>query len=291
MNNANDAATSGYDLAALERAAELLAAAQRVVVLTGAGISTDSGIPDFRGPQGVWTKSPSAERMATLQHYMSDPEVRRQSWQSRLQHPIWLAQPNAAHLALVELERTGRLHTLVTQNVDGLQQRAGTSRERIIEVHGTVHEVVCMACGDRGSMLPVLERVRAGEADPDCRKCGGILKSATISFGQSLVAEDLERAETAARTCDLLLALGSTLSVFPVAGVVPAAKRAGARIVIMNGSPTEMDELADVVVSGPLGMTLPRVVARLVPVVADVADRGSLPVPASADEDPARQSS
>jgi NAD-dependent deacetylase len=248
---------------AIERAATLLRAAQSVLVLTGAGISTDSGIPDFRGPQGVWTKQPSAERMATLQHYMADPEVRRQSWQIRLHHPIWLAQPNSAHAALVDLERTGKLHTIVTQNVDGLQQRAGSSRERIVEVHGTVHEVVCMSCGERGSMLPVLERVRAGEADPECRQCGGILKSATISFGQALVAADLTRAEQAALACDLLLAVGSTLSVYPIAGIVPSAKRSGARVVIMNGSPTEMDGLADVVVSGPLGTTLPRVLARL----------------------------
>lgn len=247
----------------LEAAAALLRAAHEVVVLTGAGISTDSGIPDFRGPQGVWTKSPSAERQATLQHYMSDLEVRKQAWQTRLHSPIWLAQPNPAHLALVELERSGRLHTLITQNVDGLQQRAGSSAARMIEVHGTMHEVVCMSCAERGSMLPVLERVRAGEADPECRKCGGILKSATISFGQALVAADLVRAETAARACDLVLAAGSTLSVFPIAGVVPIAKAAGARIVIMNGSPTEMDELADVVVRGRLGRTLPAVVARL----------------------------
>jgi NAD-dependent deacetylase len=166
-------------------------------------------------------------------------------------------------VALADLERSGRLHTLVTQNVDGLQQRAGSSPERVIEVHGTVHEVVCMACGDRGSMLPVLERVRAGEADPACRKCGGILKSATISFGQALVAEDLARAEAAAKSCDLLLAAGTTLSVFPIAGVVPLAQRAGARIVIMNGSPTEMDDLADVVVRGPLGATLPALIAQL----------------------------
>jgi NAD-dependent deacetylase len=248
---------------ATARAGALLRDARRILVLTGAGVSTDSGIPDFRGPQGVWTKQPEAERIATLQHYLADPEVRRRSWQSRLHHPIWLAQPNAAHLALVELERTGRLHTLITQNVDGLQQRAGSSPERVIEVHGTVHEVACIGCGERGSMLPVLERVRAGEADPACRKCGGILKSATISFGQALVAEDLARAEAAAGSCDLLLACGTTLSVFPVAGVVPLAKRAGARIVIMNGSPTEMDALADVVVRGPLGSTLPRVVELL----------------------------
>ena len=245
---------------AIEDAAHLLSAAHHVVVLTGAGISTDSGIPDFRGPEGVWTKQPSAERMATLAHYMADPEVRKQSWQTRLHHPIWLAQPNPAHLALVELERTGRLHTLVTQNVDGLHQRAGSSRERIVEVHGTVHEVVCMRCGDRGSMLPVLERVRAGEADPECRKCGGILKSATISFGQALVPEDLERAEQAASACDLLLAVGSTLSVYPVAGCVPLAKARGARVVIVNAGPTEMDEIADAVLYGQIGEILPALV-------------------------------
>ena len=248
---------------AIEQAAALLGAAQRVVVLTGAGVSTDSGIPDFRGPQGVWTKQPSAERMATLAHYMADPELRRQAWQTRLHHPIWSSEPNAAHRALVDLERTGRLHTLVTQNVDGLHQRAGSSSERIVEVHGTVRDVVCMGCGDRGPMLPVLDRVRAGELDPDCQRCGGILKSATILFGQALVAEDLTRAEAAARSCDLLLAVGSTLSVYPVAAMVPTAHRAGARIVIMNGSPTEMDELADVVVSGPIGVALPRVLARI----------------------------
>lgn len=263
MPNASDGADPSQQDLAIARAATLLAAARSVAVLTGAGISTDSGIPDFRGPQGVWTKQPSAERMATLQHYMADPEVRRQAWQTRLHHPIWSAQPNPAHTALVDLERTGKLHTLVTQNVDGLHQRAGSSRERIVEVHGTVHEVVCMRCADRGSMLPVLERVRAGEADPECRKCGGILKSATISFGQALVEDDLARAEQAARACDLLLAVGSTLSVYPVAAMVPTAKQSGARIVILNGSPTEMDQLADVVVSGPLGITLPRVLARL----------------------------
>lgn len=272
-------AQSGFDQK-IARAAALLSAARSIVVLTGAGMSTDSGIPDFRGPQGVWTKNPGAERAATLEHYLSDPEVRQQAWRNRLHHPIWLAQPNPAHLALVELERSGRLHTLVTQNVDGLQQRAGSSPGRLIEVHGTVHEVVCMSCGERGSMLPVLERVRGGELDPACRQCGGILKSATISFGQALVAEDLARAEAAASSCDLLLAAGTTLSVFPIAGIVPVARRAGARIVILNGSPTEMDSLADVVVRGPLGTTLPRVVGRLgpVPTASDPAFHAAFPL-------------
>ena len=247
----------------LDAVAKLLSAAQRVVVFTGAGISTDSGIPDFRGPQGVWTKNPGAERMATLQHYMSDPEVRRRSWQMRLDHPTWSAQPNAGHRALVELERRGKLDTLITQNIDGLHQAAGNAPERVIEIHGTMREVVCMRCGARGPMQPTLDRVRAGEADPACLACGGILKSATISFGQSLVDADLRRAEHAAASCDLLLALGSTLSVYPAAGVVPTARRAGAVVVIINGGPTEMDELAQARILGALGELLPRIVASL----------------------------
>lgn len=238
-----------------------LTAAERVVVLTGAGISTDSGIPDFRGPQGVWTKNPGAEKMATLQHYMADRAVRVRAWRSRIETFARPVDPNAGHRALVELERRGQLHTLVTQNVDGLHQLAGTSPERVVEIHGTVREVVCMDCGERAPMARALARVEAGEEDPPCRSCGGILKSATISFGQSLVPEDLERAQRAAADCDLLLAIGSTLAVYPAAGVVPIAKRAGARVVIVNAEPTEMDELADAVLRGSISEILPRLVA------------------------------
>ena len=234
--------------------------AERVVALTGAGISTDSGIPDFRGPQGVWTKNPAAEKMATLQNYVAEPEVRKRAWQSRLESPAWLAEPNAGHRALVALERRGKLDTLITQNVDGLHLKAGTSRERLVEIHGTLREVTCLSCGERAPMERALARVRAGEEDPPCRTCGGILKSATISFGQGLVAEDLHRAERAAARCDLMLAVGSTLSVFPIAGVVPTAKHAGARVVILNAEPTAMDELGDAVLRGSIGALLPRLV-------------------------------
>ena len=244
----------------LREAAAWIRSALRIVVLTGAGISTESGIPDFRGPQGVWTRNPGAEKMATLSHYVADPEVRQRAWQSRLESPAWHAEPNAGHRALVALERAGRLLALITQNVDGLHQAAGSSPERVVEIHGTLHEVVCLDCGERAPMQRALARVRAGEADPACRSCGGILKSATISFGQSLVARDLQRAEAAAKSCDLLLAVGSTLSVFPIAGIVPIAKRAGARIVIVNAEPTEMDELADAVIRGPIGQILPGLV-------------------------------
>jgi len=245
----------------LATARRLIDAAERVVVLTGAGISTESGIPDFRGPQGLWTRDPKAEKMATLQHYVADPEVRKVAWLSRLESPAWTAEPNAGHRALVHLERRGKLHTLITQNVDGLHQTAGSTPARVVEIHGTMREVVCLACGERAPMERALARVRAGEADPPCRSCGGILKSATISFGQSLVRNDLERAQASAEACDLLLAVGSTLSVYPIAGVVPVAKEVGARVIIVNAEPTAMDHLADVVLRGGIGEILPRLVA------------------------------
>lgn len=235
--------------------------AERIVVLTGAGISTESGIPDFRGPDGVWTRNPEAERTATLQHYMSDPEIRRRAWRTRLDHPARTATPNAGHYALVELERQGKLDTLITQNIDGLHHAAGSDPDRIVEVHGNIREVMCMACGERAPMERALDRVRAGEDDPPCRTCGGILKSATISFGQNLVPEDLLRADAAARRCDLLLAVGSTLSVYPIADVVPIAKSSGARVVIVNAEPTAMDHLADAVIQGRIGEVLPGLVA------------------------------
>jgi NAD-dependent deacetylase len=251
-----DAKTRGQ----IQRARDWIDEARCVVALTGAGISTESGIPDFRGPQGVWTKNPGAERMATLQHYVADPEVRKRAWKSRFESAAWKAEPNDGHRALVTLERRGKLDTLITQNVDGLHARAGTTPGRLIEIHGTLHEVVCLACGERGPMERALERVRNGEEDPPCRTCGGILKSATISFGQNLVPEDLARAERAALRCDLMLAVGSTLSVYPIAGVVPLAKQAGARTIIVNAGPTEMDAIADFVIRGAIGEVLPALV-------------------------------
>jgi NAD-dependent deacetylase len=246
--------------AELREVASWIRAARRITVLTGAGISTESGIPDFRGPQGVWTKNPGAEKLATLSHYVNDPKVRVRAWQSRLESPAWNAQPNEGHRALARLERAGNLHLLITQNVDGLHRAAGTSAARLVEIHGTLREVMCLDCGERAPMERALARVRAGEEDPPCRSCGGILKSATISFGQGLVAHDLERAERAANECDLMLAVGTTLSVYPIAAVVPIAKRSGARVVIVNGEPTEMDELADAVIRGPIGRILPLLV-------------------------------
>jgi NAD-dependent deacetylase len=235
----------------------------RVVVLTGAGISTESGIPDFRGPQGVWTRNPKAERLSNIHYYMADPEVRKLAWQARVDHPAWTAVPNAGHHALVELEQRGKLHALVTQNIDGLHQRAGNSPDRVIEVHGTVHHVVCMHCGWRGPMKHALDRVQAGEVDPACPECGGILKSATISFGQPLVPEVIDRAMQAATEADVLMAIGTSLQVYPVAGMVPLANNGGARIVIVNAQPTPFDEIADAVISSPIGEVLPIICSRI----------------------------
>jgi NAD-dependent deacetylase len=242
---------------AIETACGWVDASTRIVALTGAGISTDSGIPDFRGPQGVWTKNPKAERLSNIHHYLADAAVRKLSWKSRLDHPAWRAQPNAAHAALVALERNGKLHALITQNIDGLHQRAGTSPDKVIEVHGTMREVMCMTCDWRGPMEPVLDRVRGGEEDPPCERCGGVLKSATISFGQPLVPHIISRALRSAEEADLLLAVGTSLQVYPVAGAVPAAKAAGARIVIVNAEPTPFDDLADAVIREPIGDVLP----------------------------------
>ena len=244
---------------AIAAARQWIDAARRIVVLTGAGISTDSGIPDFRGPKGVWTRNPAAEAQSTIQNYLADPQVRRTAWQSRLNHAAWTARPNRGHLALVALERRGKLHALITQNVDELHQLAGTSPAAVIEVHGTIRRVMCWGCGRRAPMEEALARVRAGEADPACPRCGGIQKSDTISFGQALDPAVIERALRAAAEADLLLAIGTTLQVYPVAGALPLARDAGARVVIINEQPTALDAVADALLRGPISELLPAV--------------------------------
>ena len=233
-------------------------AATRIVALTGAGISTESGIPDFRGPQGVWTKNPLAEKLSDIRCYMSDPDVRKASWKSRLVHPAWRAKPNAGHLALAALEKSGKLHALITQNIDELHQMAGNSPDKVIEVHGTVRKVVCMSCGMLAPMEKALDRVRAGEDDPPCRDCGGILKSATVSFGQPLVPAVIDRALRSAKEADLFLAVGTSLQVYPIASAVEIASTAGATIVILNAEETPFDGIADAVIRHPIGAVLPK---------------------------------
>ena len=251
---------SARDPASVETVRGWVAGAKRIVVLSGAGISTESGLPDFRGPNGLWTTDPEAEKLSDIRYYLADPEVRRKAWQKRLANPAWTAEPNAGHKAIVDLERRGQLHALITQNIDGLHQKAGSAPEKVIEVHGTMHKVLCWDCGWRGPMQETLGRVRSGEADPACAECGGILKSATILFGEGLQPGVMERATAAAIEADLMIAVGSTLQVYPVAGAVPSAKQAGAKLVIVNADPTQFDRMADAVLREPIGHALPAIV-------------------------------
>jgi NAD-dependent deacetylase len=244
----------------VQELADWVAGADRVVVLTGAGVSTASGVPDFRGPDGVWTKDPKAERLAHIDAYVSDPEVRREAWRRRLAGAERRPDPNPAHRALVELERLGRLEQLVTQNVDGLHQDAGSDPDRVVEVHGTLREATCLDCAWRGPMAPVLERVRAGEVDPACHECGGMLKSATISFGQALEPAVLQRAHDATVAADVFLAVGSSLVVHPVAMLPRVAMEAGARLAVLNGEPTGYDGEAHAVVHDDVSEVLPALV-------------------------------
>ncbi len=243
----------------VDRAARLLGGAERIVVLTGAGISTDSGIPDYRGPNGLWTKNPLAEKTSTLSHYVNDRAVRQFAWQTRVNSPAWTAEPNAGHRALVDLERGGNLHALVTQNIDELHQRAGSDPDKVVEVHGTMRRYHCWTCQDEGPMEVMLERVRAGEDDPACLLCGGVVKSATISFGQSLVPEVIARALRTAEEADVLLAVGTSLKVYPVKNMIPRARAAGATVIIVNGEPTAMDHLAHHVLTGSTSELLPAI--------------------------------
>jgi NAD-dependent deacetylase len=238
-----------------------LRGARRICVLTGAGISTDSGIPDYRGPNGLWTRDPDAEKLVTLGYYLADPEIRRRSWLMRQALQDADPQPNAGHAALVDLERQGRLRALITQNIDGLHQAAGSSPERVLEIHGTVHEVVCVGCGDRTAMSAALARVAAGEPDPACLVCGDVLKSATVYFGQLLDEGVVEACTGGAADCDVFLAVGTSLQVWPAAGLADIAVGAGARLVVVNAEATPFDAVADLVVRTPISEALPRLLA------------------------------
>ena len=250
-------------LETLEEIARWISEARSVLALTGAGVSTASGVPDFRGPQGLWTKDPKAERLANIEVYVTDPEARRESWRRRLAASEQGVRPNPGHEALAELERMGRLARLVTQNVDGLHQDAGNDPDRVVEIHGTIREATCLDCDWRGPMEPVLARVREGESDPACHECGGMLKSATISFGQALDPAQMQRAHDAAIASDLFLAIGSSLVVHPIAMLPQVALDAGARLVVLNGEPTPYDRQAHRVLHDDVSVVLPRILERV----------------------------
>ena len=243
----------------IEEVSGFISGSERIAVLTGAGISTESGIPDFRGPNGVWTTKPETMKLVHIEDYVRDPQVRIRAWRERMDHPAWIAQPNAGHAALAELERRGSVLALMTQNIDGLHQAAGSTK--VLELHGTIWLAKCLSCDRRTRMQEQLERVRGGDPDPACTECGGIQKSATIAFGEQLDPLVLEAAVVASSACDLFLAIGTSLSVQPAASLAVEAHRRGARLVIVNQGETPLDELADVVLREPIGEVLPRLVA------------------------------
>lgn len=234
-----------------------------VALLSGAGVSTDSGIPDYRGPNGLWRKDPEAEKLVTYAYYMGDPEIRRRSWRMRRESRTLGAEPNAAHRAVAELERSGVPVRVITQNVDGLHQLAGMPARKVVELHGTVRDFVCTDCHARGPMEEALARVEAGEDDPPCRRCGGILKSATVMFGERLDAVVLSEAVAIAKACQVFIAVGTSLQVHPAAGLARVAADHGARLVVVNAEPTPYDDIADEVIREPIGTSLPALLDRL----------------------------
>jgi NAD-dependent deacetylase len=240
----------------VQRAAELLSRSTGLVILTGAGISTESGIPDFRSPGGIWTKY--APQEFTYQNFVANRAHRERYWKMSLDiHPVLAAaEPNAAHRAVADLERRGHLRAVITQNIDGLHQRAGSSPDRVIEIHGTALHVVCLSCGERLPREEVQARVRSGEAVPDCRACGGILKPATVSFGQAMPERETTLAFEHAEHADVFLVIGSSLVVHPAAYLPVRAVECGARLVIVNLETTPCDRLATAVVRGKAGAAM-----------------------------------
>ncbi|MFJ4807531.1 SIR2 family NAD-dependent protein deacylase [Streptomyces longwoodensis] len=234
-----------------------------VALLSGAGISTDSGIPDYRGPGGLWRRNPEAEKLVTHSFYMADPDIRRRAWLMRRDAGALGAEPNAAHRAVAELERSGVPVRVLTQNVDGLHQLAGMPARKVLELHGSARSVVCTRCHARGSMRDALARVEAGEDDPPCLECGGVLKPATVMFGERLDPVVLGEAVAITKACQVFLAVGTSLQVEPAAGLARVAVDHGARLIVVNAEPTPYDDLADEVVREPIGTALPRLLREL----------------------------
>ncbi|MBO1331158.1 Sir2 family NAD-dependent protein deacetylase [Streptomyces sp. VRA16 Mangrove soil] len=234
-----------------------------VAILTGAGISTDSGIPDYRGPNGVWRKDPDAEKLVTYEYYMNDPEIRRRAWQVRRRNRTLTAEPNAAHRAIADLDRSGVPVRVITQNVDGLHQLAGVPARKVLELHGSARQFLCTQCGERGPMEAAIARVDAGEDDPACEICGGILKSTTVMFGERLDPMVLGEAVSITKACEVFFAVGSSLQVQPAAGLAGLAAEHGARLVVVNAEPTPYDDMADEIVREPIGTALPRLLGEL----------------------------
>jgi NAD-dependent deacetylase len=234
-----------------------------ITVMTGAGISTESGIPDYRGSSGLWRADPDYQKLVSIDYYLDDPDIRRRSWLFRRDSPAWSAEPNPAHLALVELEKAGKLDWLITQNVDGLHQKAGSDPGRVLELHGNMFGVVCTGCAARSTLREAMDRIDAGDPDPACLDCGAILKTTTVMFGEALSAETITRAIQAAERCEVFIVIGTSLQVQPAASLARIAVESGARLVIVNADPTPYDELATEVIRDPISVAVPRLLARL----------------------------
>ena len=243
-------------------AIELIAQASRIVGFTGAGISTESGIPDFRSPGGVWANN----RIIEYQEFINSRAGRIEAWRQKV--IVWPemrnAQPNAGHLAFVELEQRGKLLAMITQNIDGMHQRAGHDPKKVIELHGTMLHAVCLSCGAQISMDEAVARVAAGELAPECEKCSGYLKTATVSFGQAMPEREMHRAYDVAENCEVFIAVGSSLVVHPAASLPAVAKASGAKLIIINRTPTPLDDMADLVVNEEIGKALPRLVGAII---------------------------
>lgn len=233
---------------------DMLAACRRGVVFTGAGISTESGIPDFRSPGGIW----SQYRPIEFQEFLASEAARRAYWRRKFATHGAVAQavPNRGHRAVAELTHRGKVSRVITQNIDGLHQQSGVPEDRVIELHGNTTYAACLDCGERHELGPIRAAFAVDETLPLCRGCGGMVKSATISFGQQMPEDAMRRAEAATLECDLFLAVGSSLVVYPAAGFPALAKQGGARLVILNREPTPLDSIADLVINGEIGSTL-----------------------------------
>ncbi|NRQ33343.1 NAD-dependent deacetylase [Nonomuraea sp. NN258] len=234
-----------------------------ITVMTGAGISTESGIPDYRGSGGLWRRDPDYEKLVTIDYYLGDPDIRRRSWEFRRTSPAMTAEPNAAHLALVELEKAGLLDRLITQNVDGLHQKAGSDPGRLLELHGNMFGVLCVGCGARSTLREALGRIDAGDADPACAECGGVLKTTTVMFGEHLDPTTITEAIRAAERAEVFVAIGTSLQVQPAASLAGLAAESGARLIVVNADPTPYDEVAAEVIREPIGAAVPALVTRL----------------------------
>lgn len=246
---------------ALARLVEIASACRKIVAFTGAGISTESGIPDYRGPNGVWTR----QAPPTLGDFRTNPETRRAYWRQRQTTYGELAatRPNAGHLALAALARADRLLAVITQNIDGLHQRAGLTSDQVVELHGSAHTIRCLECGSSWPAADIHTRLGHGENDPPCAVCSGPLRAATVLFGEPLPASAWSNAVMYARECDLMLVIGTSLAVNPAARLPLVAKQSGARLAIVNQTPTPLDAQADVHVIGSAGSTLTSLVAEV----------------------------